>query len=287
MKITVLSTIGFCFGVERSLKLCNDALADQTKPHYLLGMLVHNSLVQEHLLANGAKIITMDELDELIKQNQDAYIISTAHGISLELKNKINQSTLTLIDTTCPIVLKNNDKIKNYYDKGYGIIYLGKKHHAESNIVKSIVHIVESVEDISNLNIKIDRIAVVNQTTMSTYDFEVLSKAIKQKYPDAIFDLSICSATKKRQDELQIALDMYHSEIDHWLVIGDHLSNNTNKLYQLISNVTPYVSLIENKEQINSLSISSNTHFIITSGTSVSIDTINEIVETIKEKSRK
>jgi coproporphyrinogen III oxidase-like Fe-S oxidoreductase len=82
----------------------------------LLGPLVHNNIVNQELLDNGFQMLkNKNEIENF----QNVTFISTAHGINPNLIEQIKKNNNTLIETTCPIVLKNNNKIIDYAKKGY------------------------------------------------------------------------------------------------------------------------------------------------------------------------
>ena len=283
MKIIVMPKVGFCYGVERSITLTKElSHNDFPKPYYLLGMLVHNDIVNNDLINHGFKILNSpDEIDNII----EGTLISTAHGLRDDLKDKINKKNLPIIDTTCPIVLNNNRKILKYYQEGYSVIYIGKHNHQESNVIKEYIHLIENINDINNLNITNNNIVLTNQTTMSIYDIDNLSKVVLDKYPSTIIDTIICPATKERQDTLIKELEKHHDINDYWIIIGDKKSNNTNKLVEIVRNITNNYYFIDNKNDVNKINIQEDYNFYITSGTSTPNNVIEEIIEELKKNS--
>lgn len=285
MQITVLPNIGFCFGVLNSINLSKNELHSANKPLYLLGMLVHNDIVNNEFLNAGYLQIRYEsDIDLILNNTNTGTFISTAHGITDEIKAKILNKGFRLIDTTCPIVKSNNEKILHYYREGFSIIYIGKHNHSESNVIKKYVTIVENENDVNNLNIKNDHIVVVNQTTMAEKDFNLLLPLIQKKYPRALNDLKICPATLDRQKDLIYYLEQHHAFNDIWVVVGDPKSNNTKKLIEIIKGKTNNYYLISNVPDVQMITCNENNHIFITSGTSTPNGLINDIVKALKEK---
>ena len=282
MNIIKMPKVGFCYGVERSITLTKEIENNNLpKPYYLLGMLVHNDIVNNELEKSG--FILLNNPNEIDNINTGTFI-STAHGLKQSIKDKINLKKLPIIDTTCPIVLNNNRKILEYHHKMYSIIYIGKHNHQESNVIKEYIHLIETIDDVEKLSITNENIVLTNQTTMSIYDIETLTTAVLKKYPQTIIDTIICPATKERQDTLISELEKHHGLKDFWIVVGDKKSNNTNKLVEIVKNVTNNYYFISSKEEIKNIKISNDFNYYITSGTSTPNIVINEIIEELKKE---
>lgn len=275
MNIIKTKKAGFCFGVERSITLTKKTKDFYQKPYYLLGMLVHNSIVNEQLEAEGFKII--NNLEEHL--NEKATFISTAHGIQDNVQQLIEENHNILIDTTCPIVIKNNKKIIEYFKNNYDIIYFGKNNHQESLVIKDYVHIIENQNDINDLEINNDKIVLVNQTTMGIDELHLIENKVKQKYPNCLIDTLICPSTLERQNELKELLNQYNSDKDLWIVLGDKKSNNTTKLYETAKANTTNCYFISSINELNEVNFENINNIIITSGTSTPNSFIDEIYE--------
>ena len=157
----------------------------------------------------------------------------TAHGVSPEVKEVARKKGLTCLDATCPDVTNTHNLIKEKTDKGYDVIYIGKKGHPEPEgaigVAPHSVHLVETREDVSELSVTNDKIIITNQTTMSQWDVLDIMNDIKEKYPQAEIHKEICMATQVRQE----AVAEQAREADLLLVVGDPMSNNSNRLAQV------------------------------------------------------
>lgn len=285
MKITLLENVGFCHGVEESLTILEKNYQPD-KALYLLGMLVHNEIVNNELKKIGIKIINESELQNLDKNPYDKIIFTTAHGTDPKIIQFIKKRGYQLIDTTCPIVRKNNELINHYYQDGFEIIYIGIKNHPESTAVKKYVHIVENKNDIDNLNIINNRIVVISQTTMTKDNIDYLYQLIIKKYPNALNNTSICPFVKKRQDELNDFVSKNHSPLDYYLVLGGKMSNNTLKLVEIIKKYTNSVSLLSSFNEIYELNLKDRYNVYITSGASTPMKFIREVKDFLEKNSK-
>ena len=279
MKTIRITPRGLCHGVVGAINTITKLDQKSTpKPIYILGMLVHNKQVVESFKERG--IITlhdpsrtrMDLLDEIT----EGTVIFTAHGISPKVKEKALDKGLNIIDTTCGDVTKTQDVIYEYLDKDFSIIYIGKQTHPESEAAKGIsekVYLIETEKDIEALNIS-GNIAVTNQTTMSLYDVYNLSQFIKSKYPESIFIDEICNATRIRQEAV-----MKQEYVDHCFVVGDKLSNNSQKLVQVsIEQAGINATLIESLKDIDVEFLKTIDSVSVSSGASTPTQTTREVL---------
>lgn len=235
MKVIKVTPRGYCYGVVDAMVIARNAAKDPSlpRPIYILGMIVHNKHVTDAFEDEG--IITLDgpsRLDILEKIDKGT-VIFTAHGVSPEVKSRAIKKGLVTIDATCPDVTKTHDLIKEKMEEGYHFIYIGKKGHPEPEgavgIAPDIVHLVQNKSDIEQLTIPTDKIIITNQTTMSQWDVLELIQFAIQKYPTAHVHKEICMATQVRQE----AIAEQAKEADLTIVVGDPMSNNSNRLAQV------------------------------------------------------
>lgn len=118
-------------------------------------------------------------------------------------------------------------------DQGYEFIYIGKKGHPEPEgavgIAPHIVHLVETIDDVNQLDINSKNIIVTNQTTMSQWDVQHIMERVQEKYPHTEVHREICLATQVRQEA--VAEQAKKAELT--IVVGDPKSNNSNRLAQV------------------------------------------------------
>src|SRR4029077_7308510 len=147
----------------------------------------------------------VDQPDRLagLDQIKEGTVIFTAHGVSPQVKRRAVELGLTPVDATCSDVVRTHELVADLAQKGYEVVYIGRKGHPEPEGVvgeaPGKVHLVQDSADIDSLALKGARIAVPCQTTLSVWDTEDLIGRVKSRYPQAEVHNEICRATQERQ----------------------------------------------------------------------------------------
>ena len=280
MEIKRVVPSGYCKGVVNAINIVKKTKQEYPNENiYILGMIVHNSYVSKQMEDLG--VITLEDpnlsKEELLDTIDKGVVIFTAHGISDKIKQKALDKGLICVDASCVDVLKNKDLIKSYLDKGYDVVYFGKKKHPEAEAILSLsdnIHLVSNISDIDNLNISNDKLFITNQTTMSYLEVEDMLKLIKNKYPTCIIQKEICNATSSRQLAITNIKDG-----DVLYVVGDVKSNNTNKLKEIGSKYFKKVFLISNYKEINKKDLVDENKIYVTAGASTPPILIDEVID--------
>lgn len=280
MEIKRVVPSGYCKGVVNAINIVKKTKEEYPNENiYILGMIVHNSYVSKQMEDLG--VITLEDpnlsKEELLDTIDKGVVIFTAHGISDKIKQKALDKGLICVDASCVDVLKNKDLIKSYLDKGYDVVYFGKKKHPEAEAILSLsdnIHLVSNISDIDNLNISNDKLFITNQTTMSYLEVEDMLKLIKDKYPTCIIQKEICNATSSRQLAITNIKDG-----DVLYVVGDVKSNNTNKLKEIGSKYFKKVFLISNYKEINKKDLVNENKIYVTAGASTPPILIDEVID--------
>jgi len=284
MEIKKVVPSGYCKGVVNAIKLAKQTRQDNPNDNiYILGMLVHNTFVSQELQQLG--IVTLDDSntskDELLDTINDGIVIFTAHGISEKIKNKAIEKGLRYVDATCVDVLKTQNIIKDYINKGFDIIYFGKAKHPEAEAVLSIsdkIHLVSNMDELKNLHIINNNIFLTNQTTMSYLELSSLIEEAKKLYPNIVIEKEICNATSSRQMAIANL-----SDCDLLYVVGDHKSNNTNKLVDIgINQGIKKVLLIQNFKDIDKKDFVDVNNIYVTAGASTPPALIDEVINHLR-----
>lgn len=280
MEIKRVVPSGYCKGVVNAINIVKKTKEEYPNENiYILGMIVHNSYVSKQMEDLG--VITLEDpnlsKEELLDTIEKGVVIFTAHGISDKIKQKALDKGLICVDASCVDVLKNKDLIKSFLDKGYDVVYFGKKKHPEAEAILSLsdnIHLVSNRSDIDNLNISNDKLFITNQTTMSYLEVEDMLKLIKNKYPTCIIQKEICNATSSRQLAITNIKDG-----DVLYVVGDVKSNNTNKLKEIGSKYFKKVFLISNYKEINKKDLVDENKIYVTAGASTPPILIDEVID--------
>ncbi|RNF41035.1 4-hydroxy-3-methylbut-2-enyl diphosphate reductase [Planococcus salinus] len=239
MKVMKISPRGYCYGVVDAMVIAKNAAMDKSlpRPIYILGMIVHNKHVTDAFEEDG--IITLDGKNrlEILEKVEKGTVIFTAHGVSPQVRELARRKGLVSIDATCPDVTVTHDLIREKTAEGYQIVYIGKSGHPEPEgaigVAPDMVHLVESVEDVNRLELDSEKIIVTNQTTMSQWDVVHMMERLKEKFPHSEVHKEICLATQVRQE----AVAEQAVDADLLIVIGDPMSNNSNRLAQVSQDI--------------------------------------------------
>ncbi|MGL4338261.1 MAG: 4-hydroxy-3-methylbut-2-enyl diphosphate reductase [Turicibacter sp.] len=283
MKVIKISPRGYCFGVINALNIVQEAAADSTtvRPIHVLGMIVHNEHITKAIDSLG--VITVDDKNktrqELLDQIDEGTIIFTAHGISPSVKQSALDKGLHVIDASCKDVIKTHNLMADYIDKGYEVIYIGKKGHPEPEgaigVNPAHIHLVSSASDLETLNLSTQNIIITNQTTMSLWDVYKISEQIKNKFPQAEFIKEICNATQVRQE----AVATQAGVADLTIVVGDPKSNNTERLSQIsVERAKTPSYRIASVEDINLDWLKGSQSVAVTSGASTPTPVTKEVI---------
>jgi len=248
--VEIDSESGFCFGVVTAIRKAEEELA-KGKPLYCLGDIVHNSAEVERLCSKGLQTITHDQLGEL----ENVKVLLRAHGEPPSTYGIAKARNIDIIDATCPVVLKLQQRIKAKYDtdgtKTQIIIY-GKAGHAEVNglVGQTDGHAIV-IEDASGLD-KIDfsrDIALYSQTTKSLEGFRAIIEEIeKRRDPGTRFEYhdTICRQVANRVDHLR----GFAAGKDVVLFVAGAKSSNGKVLYHQCLDVNPNTYLVADPTEI-------------------------------------
>ncbi len=224
MKITLASHYGMCFGVRDALRATRELAA--MKNVTVLGQLVHNPVVSDHLAALGVKEGDLTEPERILTPD----VVITAHGASNRDRRKLAEAGLAVADTTCPLVRKAHDALARLVDEGFFPVVIGTKDHVE---VRGLTGDFENAsviltdQDVAMLPAR-NKFGVISQTTQPFQKVTALVEAIRTRHPhsEVRFIDTVCQPTKDRQSAVQeLARDN-----DLIIVVGGHNSNNTRQL---------------------------------------------------------
>ncbi|MEG0076317.1 4-hydroxy-3-methylbut-2-enyl diphosphate reductase [Anaerorhabdus sp.] len=286
MEIIPVTPRGYCKGVVRAINLAKKtALEYPNEMIFMLGMIVHNKYVVEACELLGIQCVEEKGKTrlELLDKIHSGVVIFTAHGISDEVYQKAIEKGLIVVNASCDDVTKTQIIVKEYLEKDYEVLYIGKKFHPEAEAVIAIsdhVHFIESKDDINQLP-DYPQVMVTNQTTMSIKEIYSIIEACKAKYKHIVILDEICNATRIRQEAIEKLTDT-----DCLFVVGDPKSNNSNKLKEIaLLNGIPHVYLIETSNDIQKNWLEGCDRIAITSGASTPTYLTNQVIEVLKHYS--
>lgn len=281
--IKLAKLAGFCYGVKRAVEESIRIKKENPEtPVYILGQLIHNNQVKEHLESLG--IQTLKE----IPTNIEGICIIRTHGAAPGIKEELENKGCKVLDLTCPDVKRVQDNAKALARDGYKVIVIGKADHPEVMAIKAHADqfaesIVISSRQEAEYNIdKIKRyrkIGVVVQTTQLVENFKQIIPIIAEYASELKIYNTICDATFKRQKAAQELA----GNVDVMVVVGSRESANTTHLTEILKPVKQTIH-IESKQEIdNYRDLIEKTYKIgVTAGASTPDFVINDVINEIK-----
>jgi len=288
LQVILARHFGFCYGVENAIEIAFRAVEENPgKRIFLLSEMIHNPGVNADLQALGIKFIMDTKGNMLMDWNDlatDDIVIIPAFGTTLELEKILREKGIdpTHYETTCPFVEKVWNRAEKIGDEGYTIVVHGKPGHEETRatfshskahtptvIVKDMAQVqrlamyithslpaMQFYEDFTgqfsdgfDVAKDLQRIGVVNQTTMLASETQAIADYLKQvilrhyqtpaEYANERFADTrdtLCYATNDNQAAVQ---GMLEADADIALVIGGYNSSNTSHLVELCEQKLP------------------------------------------------
>jgi len=265
--------------VDRAIALSENVLK-KTKPLYVTGDLVHNSVVMNDLFAKGLRVIVLDDLPE------NATVMIQAHGASPELIEILRTRGNEIVDGTCPIVKRSFDICKKCSQSSHKLIVFGHSKHPEMRALKGIINDALIINDLDDLKRHVKEIqkknklnfALCAQTTKPLNEFSdfsaYLSTQLKQ-FQHLIVYNTICDATTYREAEIK----RLASDNDCVIVVGGFKSSNTRKLYDIAKAHNKHAHLVHSLSDLEAIkrNIFQSETCVIASGTSTPMSQVEAV----------
>lgn len=285
MNITIDPHSGFCFGVVFAIQMAEDEL-DKGETLFCLGDIVHNNREVERLEAKGLKIID----HETLKQLKDTKVLIRAHGEPPETYKIALENNIELIDASCPVVLKLQNRIrKGYEDSSSQIVLYGKQGHAEVNGLagqtngKAIV--VNSIDDLDKVDYS-KPIQFFSQTTQSTDGFVMMKNEIEKRIKetnsnaDLFFEANdtLCRQVSNREPQLK----EFAAQFDTIVFVSGKKSANGKVLYDVCHAVNNKTYFVSSEEEIEAQWFKNINSVGICGATSTPMWLMEEVAKKIK-----
>ena len=282
IQITRLKETGFCSGVKRAIAILEKSAAEN-KGVDCLGEVVHNPQVMQKLASLGIKVI--DSPPEI---NAPSVAIS-AHGVSPELEAELRAKAAGLIDATCPSVKKVQKAVRKLAENGYTIVVFGDAGHAE---VKGILGWAQGCGMAASDPDKIfakrpwpRKIGLVSQTTQVPDNYLKFAKGVLDRAMTGNSEITILDTVCREVRRRQVLSRAMAAKSDLMLVIGGKNSANSRRLAELCAASTE-THLIESAAEIDPVWLIGKHKIGLTSGTSTSPDSIDQVYNRLLELTR-
>ncbi|HEX8350805.1 MAG TPA: 4-hydroxy-3-methylbut-2-enyl diphosphate reductase [Hymenobacter sp.] len=256
MNVTIDKNSGYCFGVEFAIQMAEDELAHE-ETLYCLGDIVHNRMEVERLHKQGLRIIDREQLGKL----HDCKVLIRAHGEPPETYELALRNNLELIDASCPVVLKLQNRVKHAYDAslrqdGQIVIY-GQPGHAEvtglTGQTGNRALIVMTEADLEQIDFS-RPVTLFSQTTKSTAGFYRMKQLIEERIALAGGELdsfdandSICRQVSNREP----ALAKFAVQHDVVIFVSGRKSSNGKALFSVVNQTNPRSYFVENEQELD------------------------------------
>jgi len=280
-KICVAKTAGFCFGVDRAVKIVYNNL-DNRNNVVTLGPIIHNPNVVEDLKAKGVYPVELDE----VKRGQT--VIIRSHGVGRETYRQLEAVGAEVIDATCTFVSRIHKIAEERSREGYTVLIAGDEKHPE--VMGIVGHcdgesfVFNSCDEFENLvkrrNFSSKKVAILAQTTYNKNMWKECRRLFGKYLPDALVYDTICAATSQRQQEAQELA----AKADLMVIVGGKHSSNTHKLKAVCDEYCKCI-LVENAVELRESGIDlTKANFIgISAGASTPAYIIKEVQQTMSE----
>ena len=276
MKIEVVSPLGFCPGAKRATETFK-----RNAPLESLGQILHNRIVVADLEKYGVRVISS------LGESRGRVIGIPSHGAPKLTYDEINARGLSLVDATCPTVVKARKAAIEVSSKEYFVVIFGDPLHTEVKGIAGWVsgNKVATTSPSQVPSLKGQKVAFICQTTR---DYESYLQFIKdvmhqehrlwQVGEIRIFN-TMCPVVKERVEKsIELA-----KKVDLMLVAGDESSANTNRLAKTCGQYTKAVRLLGANE-LETLNLNNINYIGITAGTSTPIEVVKEIESSLSRE---
>lgn len=258
MKVEIDEKSGYCFGVEFAVEMAEEGMQDGEQL-YCLGDIVHNAKEVERLQQKGLKTIDREELKSL----KNCRVLIRAHGEPPETYQWAIENNIELIDASCPVVLKLQNRVKNAYDaaneKNGQIVIYGKPGHAEviglTGQTAGEAIVVMEEKDLEKIDFS-RPVTLFSQTTKSTQGFYKMKSLIEERIKEAKGELtevdfnandSICRQVSNREPQME----QFSQTHDVIIFVAGKKSSNGRALYQVCLTHNPRSYFVESEQEID------------------------------------
>ncbi|MVZ63517.1 4-hydroxy-3-methylbut-2-enyl diphosphate reductase [Sphingobacterium humi] len=276
LKVTIDKDSGFCFGVVYAIDMAEEIL-DEEGYLYCLGDIVHNDEEVARLKAKGLRIISHEDLHGL----RDVKVLIRAHGEAPETYKLALENNITLIDASCPVVLKLQNRIKTSFDDQEKILIFGKHGHAEviglQGQTNNEALVFQDITELDQVELPA-KFTLYSQTTKSVDRFyEIKDELLRRGYEVKAND-TICRQVSNRYEDLGTFAKQY----DKIIFVSGKKSSNGKVLFEVCKQVNPETYFISDPEELDANLFSENDTIGICGATSTPMWLMQKVKETIE-----
>lgn len=282
MKIIIDKKSGFCFGVKKAIENAETEL--KKGDLYCLGDIVHNDEEVKRLEKIGLKVIDQEKFFTL----KDCRVLIRAHGEPPATYIYAKENNIEIIDGTCPVVSKLQDKIRIAHSSLNGngsVIIFGKSNHPEvkglNGQIDNSAVIIQSKEDLHCIDYS-KPVILFAQTTMSRTKYWELKMELEKRLvsPDLLeSNDSICGQVANRGPWLED----FSKHVDAVIFVGGQKSSNSKVLFSHCRKANKNSYFVSSKNDIHDLPLKGQDKIGICGATSTPMWLMEEIADNIKQ----
>lgn len=276
LQVTIDKDSGFCFGVVYAIDMAEEIL-DQDGYLYCLGDIVHNDEEVARLKAKGLRIISHDELPGL----QNEKVLIRAHGEAPETYKTALENNITLIDASCPVVLKLQNRIKTSHDDNEKILIFGKHGHAEviglQGQTNNEALVFQDIDELDAVELPA-KFTLYSQTTKSVDRFYAIKEELIKRGYEVKANDTICRQVSNRYEDLGTFAQQY----DKIIFVSGKKSSNGKVLFDVCKQVNPNTYFISDPEELDAHTFADNETIGICGATSTPMWLMKKVKETIE-----
>ncbi len=256
MKVTIDRFSGFCWGVVRTIEIAEQELA-AGRQLASLGDIIHNPMEIRRLEQKGLRTVTVSDLESV----KGGTVLIRAHGEPPSTYKRAVELGITIVDATCPVVTKVQERIRKFYLDGYQVVIFGKKDHAEVigllGQTNGEAIVVKSLDEISAITM--DRKTVLfSQTTMDKPTFYAIRDALAAKIKEFVVGTmedeaidfhakdTICGQVSGRDKKIR----EFARENDVVVFVAGRHSSNGKVLYDIVRSENARTHFIEDVPEL-------------------------------------
>lgn len=277
LQVTIDKDSGFCFGVVYAIDMAEEIL-EQDGYLYCLGDIVHNDEEVARLKAKGLRIINHDVLPNL----QNEKVLIRAHGEAPETYKIALENNITLIDASCPVVLKLQNRIKTSYDEDEKILIFGKHGHAEviglQGQTNNEAIVFQDIEELNQIELP-GSFTLYSQTTKSVDKFYAIKEELLKRGYDVKANDTICRQVSNRYEDLNDFARQY----DKIVFVSGKKSSNGKVLYDVCKAANPNSYFISGSDELDSSIFNEGETIGICGATSTPMWLMKEVKEALEQ----
>lgn len=245
LQVTIDQDSGFCFGVVYAIDMA-EAILEEDGYLYCLGDIVHNDEEVSRLKARGLRIISHSDLKDLRNEK----VLIRAHGEAPETYKLALENNITLIDASCPVVLKLQNRIKNSHDSEEKILIFGKHGHAEVIGLQGQTNgkalVFQDISELEDVDLP-EKFTLYSQTTKSTAKFYQIKDELIRRGHEVKANDTICRQVSNRDEDLR----KFVTNFDHIVFVSGKKSSNGKVLYEVCKTYNSNTHFISNESELS------------------------------------